>query len=143
MNEPIALALAVAPETRPSRLPFAIMLRRFTAFLTGLFMAHLTVVGSDFACAKHPGDAAGLHHPIVHHEHAATNLGHAENDDAPCRTHSVPLCCQALTSCAVALAITESHFVHQVAGRDNSVSESVSEIPRSEIVAPDPPPPRV
>jgi hypothetical protein len=118
------------------------MVRRFVALLIGLFMAHLTIVGSDFACAKHPGDAAGLHHSMAHHEGPAMNIEHAENDDAPCRTPSLPMCCQASTSCAVAVAIAESHSVHQVAARENSLSESVGEIPPSEIIAPDPPPPR-
>ena len=38
------------------------MLRRVAALLTGLLMAHLTFVGSDFACAVHPGDTAGVPH---------------------------------------------------------------------------------
>lgn len=119
------------------------MVRRFVAILAGLAMAHLTFVSEDFACAKHTGDAVSAHHAMAHREHrAATNVAHAGNDDAPCRTPLVPMCCQALTRCTVAVAIVESQSVHQLPQSDDSVSVSVREIPPSEIIAPDPPPPR-
>ena len=119
------------------------MVRRFVAILAGLAMARLTLVGEDFACAKHTADAASVHHAMAHHEHhAATNLGHARNHDSPCRTPLVPMCCQALTTCTVAVAIAESQSLHQLPQNDNSVWVSVGEIPLSDVIAPDPPPPR-
>ena len=118
------------------------MARRLVALLTALLMANLTMVGGDIACAKHPGNAAALHPPMSHHQHLATSTERAQNDDAPCRTPSVPVCCQTLTSCAVAIAIAESQPVHRVIRADDSVSRQVIEIPLSQRIAPDPPPPR-
>jgi hypothetical protein len=118
------------------------MVRRCFALLTWLFMAHLTFVGGDLACANHPGDTAGMHHATAHHEHAASNPEHAENDEAPCRTPLIPMCCQALQSCTVVVVMVEAGSVHRVSIARASASPSESEIPPSEIIAPDPPPPR-
>jgi hypothetical protein len=118
------------------------MLRRVVAMLTVLFTANLTMVGSDFACAEHPGDAAGMHKAMAHREHAAPDVSHAQDDEAACSTPSVPMCCQALTSCAVALSPAASQSMPLSARLAGAVLESVSEAPPSEIIAPDPPPPR-
>ena len=81
-------------------------------------------------------------HMTAHAEHAAPNVGHPATDAAPCRTPSVPMCCQALQSCTLALAVAASRTLHPIASDDDSIAASRSDLPRSEIVAPDPPPPR-
>jgi len=118
------------------------MLRRVAALLTGLLMAHLTFVGSDFACAAHPGDTAGVPHAMGHHGHSATTSEGAATESAPCRTPAVPMCCQGLTSCAPVLSLTERAPVAGVIVASKTVPECVRDLPLSEIVAPDPPPPR-
>ena len=119
------------------------MLRRFIAALTWLFMAHLTIVGSDFACAAHSGDAAAPSHTMMHHGHASTSSHDARADQAPCRTPAVPMCCQALTSCAATVSLTESHYAQHIARDGTAIPAALSEMPLSQIIAPDPPPPRV
>jgi len=119
------------------------MLRRVAALLTGLLMVHLTFVGSDFACAVHPGDTAGVPHAMAHHGHSATTSENAAAERAPCRTPAVPMCCQGLASCASVLSMTEAARVAGVTVTKNTLPESVRDLPRSEIIAPDPPPPRV
>jgi hypothetical protein len=119
-----------------------LMLRRLAALMTGLLMAHLTFVGSDFACAVHPGDMAGVPHGMAHHGHSATTSGTAATESAPCRTPVVPMCCQGLTSCAPMLSLTEAAPAARVMDATKTVSESVRDLPLSEIIAPDPPPPR-
>jgi hypothetical protein len=118
------------------------MLRRLAALMTGLLMAHLTFVGSDFACAAHPEDMAGVPHGMVNHGHSATTSETAATESAPCRTPVVPMCCQGLTSCAPVLSLTEAARVSGVIVASKTVSESVRDLPLSEIIAPDPPPPR-
>jgi hypothetical protein len=118
------------------------MLRRFAGLLTGLLMAHLTFVGNDFACAAHPGDTAGVQHAMAHHGHSATTSENAATENVPCRTPAVPMCCQGLTSCAPVLSVTEAAPVAHVMDASKTVPESVRDLPLSEIIAPDPPPPR-
>src|SRR6059058_5552944 len=118
------------------------MLRRLAGVLTGLLMAHLTFVGSDFACAAHPGHAAGVPHAMARHVHSATTSEDAATDSGPCRTPAVPMCCQGLTSCAPMLSLTKLASFAGVIVLSNTVPEGVRDLPRSEIVAPDPPPPR-
>ncbi|MFL5612458.1 MAG: hypothetical protein ACJ796_02220 [Gemmatimonadaceae bacterium] len=118
------------------------MLRRLAALITGLLMTHLIFVGSDFACAAHPGDTAGVRHAMAHHGHSATTSETAATESAPCRTPAAPMCCQGLTSCAPLLSLTEAAPVARVIDASKTVPESVRDLPLSEIIAPDPPPPR-
>ena len=117
------------------------MLRRVAALLTALLMAHLTFVGSDFACAAHPGDTGGVPHAMAHHAGSATPSEDAPTDSAPCRTAATPMCCQGLTSCTP-LSLTEPARLASAMVATNTVPESVRDLPLSEIIAPDPLPPR-
>jgi hypothetical protein len=72
------------------------MLRRLVAVVTWFFMAHLTIVGSDLACASHSGDEAAMSNAMAHHEHATPHSEQGRMDDVPCRTPATPMCCQAL-----------------------------------------------
>jgi hypothetical protein len=117
------------------------MVRRLAALLTALLMAHLTFVGSDFACAAHPGDTAGMPHAMAHHAEAATT-SEVATDGAPCRTPAVPMCCQGITSCGPVSSLMETARLAGVIVASKIVPESVRDLPLSEIVAPDPPPPR-
>lgn len=119
------------------------MLRRVVAALTWLVMVHLTMVGSDFICAAHSGDAAAPPHAMTHHEHASTSPHEARADQAPCRTPAIPMCCQALTSCAAALSLAESQHSNVIARAQRVVPTALGAMPLSQIIAPDPPPPRI
>lgn len=118
------------------------MLRRLVAVVTWLLMAHFTFVGSDFACAEHSGDP-GVPLAMAHHEHAPPMSKGAATESVPCRTPVVPMCCQALTSCATAFSVTDADRHNHLTADGSVVAERVREMPRSEIIAPDPPPPRV
>src|SRR5690349_20966761 len=117
------------------------MLRRVVALITLLFTANLTMAGSDFTCAEHSGHVAG-HATMAHHEHAPSGVPGADKNEAPCRAPAVPMCCQAVASCAVALSPASTPPLLRTPRLAGSVLASVSEAPPSEIIAPDPPPPR-
>ena len=117
------------------------MLRRFVALITLLFTANLTMVGSDFVCGEHSGDVAG-HVAMTRHGHATMSGPGEHHEEIPCHTPAVPMCCQALSSCAIALSPAASQSEPLILRLAASVLESRSEAPRSEIIAPDPPPPR-
>ena len=119
------------------------MLRRIVAALTWLFMAHLTIVGSDLTCAAHAGDAAAPPHAMMHHGHPSTGSHEARADQAPCRTPAIPMCCQAITSCAAALPLAESQHSTVIAREGTALPATLGEMPLSLIIAPDPPPPRI
>src|SRR5438270_8419616 len=105
-------------------------------------MYKLAFVSSDLTCATHPDHLAGLPHAMAHHAHSATTSHHAATEDAPCRTPAVPMCCQGFTSCAAVLSLTEAVPAARVIEASKTVPESVRDLPLSEIIAPDPPPPR-
>jgi hypothetical protein len=119
------------------------MLRRLVGVLLWVMMAHLTIVGSDFSCASHSGDVAAMSQPMTHHRHAMAGSEQVMIDDAPCRMPTTPMCCQALTSCTAVMSVTQNRSFGCVSVDRSSVPRSASDIPRSEILAPDPPPPRV
>jgi len=118
------------------------MLRRLAALLTILLMTHLSFVGTDLACAAHPGDSAAVPDAMAHHGHSAMTSESAATDSAPCRTPVVPMCCQGLTSCAPVLSLIEVARAAAAMVTSNTIPERVRDLPLSEIVAPDPPPPR-
>ena len=80
---------------------------------------------------------------MAHHDHAPPNTKGAATESVPCRAPAVPACCQALTSCATVFSMTDAHRHNRLMVDGSVVAERVSEMPRSEIIAPDPPPPRV
>ena len=120
------------------------MIRRVVALLTWLLMANLTLVGREPVCATtHSTHAAGMHHGHMDHEAVHTTSNQAGSDSTPCGTPSLPMCCQALTSCSMVFSAPDAragNVPHQLSA---SILVSVSRLPLSEIVAPDPPPPRV
>ena len=84
-----------------------------------------------------------MSHAMAHHERATPRSEHVATDDAPCRTPATPMCCQALTSCAAVMSVTQARSFGYVSVVRSAVPRSVSDMPLSEILAPDPPPPRV
>lgn len=119
------------------------MLRRFVALLAWLSIAHLTFVGSDFSCATHSGSDSRMQHTMAHHTYDARSADQAREDGAPCQTPMAPVCCQGLTSCFSWLAVIARPSISRIARDGSCMLQIVSKIPPSEIVAPDPPPPRV
>ena len=84
-----------------------------------------------------------MSHAKAHHDHATSGSEHVTADDVPCRTPATPMCCQALISCGAVMSATQARSFGDVGVERNAVPGSMSNMPRSEILAPDPPPPRV
>jgi hypothetical protein len=76
----------------------------------------------------------------MHHD--ASPGSRPERDEKPCDTPIIPTCCHALASCTGVLSAPESRPLDVSGQQHGSHPQSVSRLPRSEIVAPDPPPPR-
>jgi hypothetical protein len=129
------------------------LLRRLAGILTALLMLHLSFVASDVACATHmlaghaemsTGQATGLGSA-----HAAgmaatmANHGSQSRDQhhRPCETPSQANCCQALASCGSTFAASAARSSMPSLQRD-VFPRSVIDIPLSELVGPDTPPPK-
>ena len=144
---PLKLAAAIRSEAFNHRRGQQIsynsrMLRRLVAVLTWMLMAHLTIVGSDVACASHSGDVAAMSHAMSHHQHAMPRSEQARMDDAPRGTPATPMCCQALSSCTAVMAVTQARPLGYGGTDRRVILRSGSDMQLSEILAPDPPPPR-
>ena len=124
----------------PDRLP--IMARRFVALLTCLLTLHLTLVGSDSVCAKHTGHSSEMLHGNQHAPQTVRGADQMGANGAPCETPVLPGCCHALTSCST-VSVGESSAPSRVIVERVPIPESANDLPLSEIIAPDPPPPRV
>ncbi len=125
------------------------LLRRFTGVLTAACMIHLSVVASDGACATHAGGAHDMAGGM------ATASGSAEMDTMmspdsavgekatshQCETPIQPDCCRALASCSSTFSVTASTAGLPAIQR-GEILQNVSEMPRSEMVAPATPPPK-
>lgn len=123
-----------------NRLP--IMARRFVAILTCLMTLHLTMVGGDSVCAKHAGHLSGMQHGNEHAPQAGPGADQMGANGAPCETPILPTCCHALTSCST-LSMGVSSAQSRVIVERVPVPQSANDLPLSEIITPDPPPPRV
>jgi hypothetical protein len=108
------------------------VLRRLAGVLTALFMLHLSLVASDAACAAHMGGRAQM---PGHADHGQ------EQHQRPYETPVQPNCCQALASCGSAFAASASRTAPPAPSRV-AIPRSVIDMPLSELVAPDTPPPK-
>lgn len=117
-------------------------LRRLLALVTMLVMFHLTLVGPDNACAGgHPAPAGHMQGHQVH-QHGASDVMSHGGSHQPCETPSSSHCCEAVTSCAVTLAVAERGAVPMLAiGRAAIHSPPLTAL-LSRSLAPEPPPPK-
>jgi hypothetical protein len=108
-------------------------------------------VSSDAACATHMSDA---------HAHGASmsmgsgsmgggsmgsmheHRGAVQEPQAPCDTPVQPNCCQALASCATVFAVGRASAAAHRPERAG-IAATQLRIPLSELIAPDPPPPKI
>jgi hypothetical protein len=125
--------------------------RRLAAVFMAFLMLHLSVVSSDAACATHMSDA---------HAHGASmsmgsgsmgggsmgsmheHRGAVQEPQAPCDTPVQPNCCQALASCATVFAVGRASAAAHRPERAG-IAATQLRIPLSELIAPDPPPPKI
>jgi hypothetical protein len=125
--------------------------RRLAAVFMAFLMLHLSVVSSDAACATHMSDA---------HAHGASmsmgsgsmgggsmgsmheHRGAVQEPQAPCDTPVQPNCCQALASCATVFAVGRASAAAHRPERAGIAATQLP-IPLSELIAPDPPPPKI
>lgn len=128
--------------------------RRIVAFITGLLVLHLSVVGADLACAQHAqhaGDHGGVG-PSVDGMHVmnAVTSGNASMDDRstatgasdmPCKTPVSSDCCRAMTSCGVGY-IAARGTATRVAAVAAVITPASERKPGRTLGAPEPPPPK-
>jgi hypothetical protein len=119
--------------------------RRLLGLLTLFVMFHLTLVGPDDVCAEHGQGAKesrthgqdGHQMAMAGVEQAASNVSHNT-----CETPRSPHCCEAVTSCAVSLAVVERSAAPAISiGRDGIPATPVGAL-LSRSLAPEPPPPK-
>ena len=103
---------------------------------------HLTLVGSDSVCAKHAGHSSGMKHGDQRAPQTLPSADQIRANGAPCETSLLPTCCQALTSCST-LSMGEHSATSRVIAERVPLPESANDLLLSEIIAPDPPPPKV
>jgi hypothetical protein len=135
---------------------------RIVGLLTMGFMAHLSLVGTDLVCATHAGPHSAMAHSaygmsaaamgemdsgVMQEEAAYASLtlvsasAHA-SDDAPCQIPSTVHCCDAMTGCALTLAVTKVADARQLPARSEGVAIAAAFAPLSRLTAPEPPPPK-
>ena len=120
-------------------------MRRLSAFLSGLLVLHLTLVGADLPCAKQGASDARVASgsDTATHQH-----GHHVPSQAPRPGHhdsaqgTLPACCQALASCGVSLVESSSAGLSQLLLHAAQARVAATDVPPSWSVAPDPPPPK-
>jgi hypothetical protein len=106
-------------------------------------MFHLTLVGPDDVCAEH---GRGAHSAQMPGHHAAGDaaidrMSHGESDRS-CQTPSSAHCCEAVTSCAVTLAVAERAIAPATPAGRGGVPAAVTSALLSRSLAPEPPPPK-
>src|SRR2546423_3104405 len=120
------------------------MLRRLTALALGALTLQLNLRAIDLVCAKHEGSAAKVAEHSSSHEmaadsHASHGVTHKKQS---CEIPASRDCCQAVTSCAMTLAISETSSPAPLLNEREVVSARLI-VPASLIRAPEPPPPRL
>ena len=124
--------------------------RRFAALLLTLLTLHLNLLGTDSACAKHGSHglsvggermqmASGMSSAMTHTGHLSATKDNAQHE--PCEIPAQSNCCRALVSCSIVFSSNDAINAESMRLHD-LIAGSVSRVPRSEIVAPDPPPPK-
>ena len=134
---------------------------RVSGLVTMVFMAHLTLVGSDLACASHshgamghsmahgmPGDMAAMS-PTASHDvdagasHEVADAGQSSaSDTPPCEVPATDHCCDAMAGCAVTLVVDHAAANPAITGASARVVGLRTNTPSSRLTAPEPPPPK-
>jgi hypothetical protein len=117
--------------------------KRLAAVVLALSLLRVNALRADVACARH--DVANA--PVAAHDTASEHRHHGSyatqepSPDQECETPVQAECCQALASCSVFLDLggTALDQGDQVA---EAVPVKLTEMPRSRVAAPEPPPPR-
>jgi len=117
-------------------------LRKTLGLLLSFAMAHAAVVRRGVACDKHSSHAAQA--AITDHMHSGVDDADAETvpHKVPCDIPVKTKCCDVVTSCAVAFALTSTSTSQSEPIIAAAVVSRIVEIPLSRLVAPDPPPPK-
>jgi hypothetical protein len=124
--------------------------RRLAAVFMAFLMLHLSVVSSDAACATHMSDThahgqgmsmKGGNTSGSMNASMQARGGAVQEPQAPCDTPVQPNCCQALASCATVFAVGRASAPRQRPERAGVAATELL-IPLSELIAPDPPPPK-
>jgi hypothetical protein len=131
--------------------------RRALALVLALFTLQLNLLSADEACARHDKEprqhatagtnaqsmsAHHMHQPDVAVMSHATGVSNTQNHhEQPCEIPSQANCCRALVSCSMVFEADGGFALPQQAA-SLPISPHVTSVPRSEIVSPDPPPPK-
>jgi hypothetical protein len=105
-------------------------------------MFHLTLVGPDNACADGNGATTGSMRGHQAHHHGASGVLPHSGSHQPCETPNSSHCCEAVTSCAVTLAVVERGGSPTFALSNAAVHSPPLSVPLSRSLAPEPPPPK-
>ena len=118
------------------------LLRRFAALPTALFMFRLMLAGGDVACPRH--DLTDTAAPVAASESSEGHHHGAESprkDPAP-EQNSVPNCCQAMATCASGAAIPSADATPPASPAHDGAFARVASLAVSRVESPDPPPPK-
>jgi hypothetical protein len=121
--------------------------RRLLGLFTMLVTFHLTLVGADAVCAEH-----GTPDGMSHHSASGTNASGGgmmvpapEHGDShrPCETTGSSHCCDAVTSCALTLALTAQGELSLASALGSISIAGGDTILLSRSLGPEPPPPKL
>ena len=119
------------------------MIRRLVGVALAALALHTSAVRADVACAKHGAKpiaaAAGQDQNAAHRHHAPPGKGPAGK---PCETPTQAECCEALVSCSIVAACTDSEASDASVFDHGSAFAGAAKIPGSLVIPPDPPPPK-
>jgi hypothetical protein len=114
-----------------------LMLRRLLALVLTCTMALSASVKSEVVCAKHAGTASAPMPGMDHGHH-----GQHDQTKPPCAVPTTEPCCQAMTSCVQATAMTSTNRFAELTIIAPLGVQKIVAIPLSRDVAPEPPPPK-
>lgn len=112
---------------------------RVARLLLMVLLAHLSFVGNDAVCAPHSAGHAAMMRGMTH---GMTREMPRAMADAPCQVPSSAHCCDAMTGCAITLALVDGVGHQQMLMDDVGVPNTASDTPASLRTAPEPPPPK-
>jgi hypothetical protein len=119
------------------------MTKRVAAVVLALSLLRVNALRADVACARHdvPSSPVAAQGQASEHAHHASSGTPEPVPEQECETPVQAECCQALTSCSVFLDLDDTALDHDSPAAD-SMPVKLTEMPRSRIAAPEPPPPR-
>ncbi len=118
-------------------------MKRAIGVILMLLMGHLTLVGTDSACAKHGSAMATAAHRA--HSMAVHQIAHTTSAGSPKDSCKIPAradCCAALASCAPALAPARVGTVDEHMLINAALPLAANTWTPAPLTAPETPPPR-